>query len=72
MTKEKSSGGANLGFEQTLWLAVDRLRGHMDAFPVCHPELVEGSLPKPPFNMNDWGGMFVQSVAWNRLRGNGQ
>jgi len=27
MSKEKSSGGANLGFEQTLWLTADKLRG---------------------------------------------
>jgi len=28
---EKQSGGANLGFEQTLWAAADKRRGHMDA-----------------------------------------
>ena len=27
----KSTKGANLGFEQTLWLAADRLHGHLDA-----------------------------------------
>src|ERR1700686_411475 len=27
----KSSNGANLGFEQKLWAAADKLRGHMDA-----------------------------------------
>jgi len=42
--KEKSSGGANLGFEQPLWLAADKLRGNMDAAFFCHPEHVEGSL----------------------------
>jgi type I restriction enzyme M protein len=34
--KEKQSGGANLGFEQTLWLAADKLRGHMDAAEYKH------------------------------------
>jgi len=28
---EKQNGGANLGFEQTLWAAADKLRGHMAA-----------------------------------------
>jgi hypothetical protein len=28
---EKQNGGGNLGFEQTLWAAADKLRGHMDA-----------------------------------------
>ncbi|HUJ10189.1 MAG TPA: hypothetical protein VL171_09195 [Verrucomicrobiae bacterium] len=41
-TEKRANGGANLGFEQTLWQAVDKLRGHMDAFLGCHPELVEG------------------------------
>jgi type I restriction enzyme M protein len=30
-SKIKSANGANLGFEQTLWLAADKLRGHLDA-----------------------------------------
>jgi len=30
-TKTKANGGANLGFEATLWAAADKLRGHMDA-----------------------------------------
>jgi type I restriction enzyme M protein len=29
--KVKANNGANLGFEQTLWKAADKLRGHMDA-----------------------------------------
>jgi type I restriction enzyme M protein len=29
--KQKTSNGANLGFEATLWAAADKLRGHMDA-----------------------------------------
>ena len=28
--KAKISNGANLGFEEKLWLAADKLRGHMD------------------------------------------
>jgi type I restriction enzyme M protein len=28
---DKSKNGANLGFEQTLWQAADKLRGNMDA-----------------------------------------
>ncbi len=27
----KRSNGANLGFEEKLWQAADKLRGHMDA-----------------------------------------
>lgn len=30
-SKNKSANGANLGFEQTLWQAADKLRGHLDA-----------------------------------------
>ena len=29
--KEESGKGENLGFEQTMWQAADKLRGHMDA-----------------------------------------
>jgi type I restriction enzyme M protein len=32
----KNHNGANLGFEQTLWLAADKLRGHMDAAEYKH------------------------------------
>ena len=32
----KSANGANLGFEQTLWLAADKLRGNMDAAEYKH------------------------------------
>ena len=32
----KTNGGANLGFEQTLWLAADKPRGHMDAAEYKH------------------------------------
>jgi type I restriction enzyme M protein len=31
-----SAGGANLGFEETLWQAADKLRGHMDAGEYKH------------------------------------
>ena len=34
--KTKQNGGANLGFEQTLWAAADKLRGHMDAAEYKH------------------------------------
>jgi type I restriction enzyme M protein len=34
--KDKRSGGANLGFEATLWAAADKLRGHMDAAEYKH------------------------------------
>jgi len=37
MTKAKSSGGTNWGFEQTLWLAAD-------VFPGCQAERVAASL----------------------------
>src|SRR3990172_1750921 len=32
----KQNGGANLGFEQKLWQAADKLRGHMDAGEYKH------------------------------------
>ena len=36
MTKDtKSSNGANLGYEQKLWQAADKLRSNMDAAEVC-------------------------------------
>ena len=34
--KNSNSGGANLGFESTLWAAADKLRGHMDAAVYKH------------------------------------
>jgi type I restriction enzyme M protein len=36
MAKERQTGGANLGFEATLWSAADKLRGHMDAAEYKH------------------------------------
>ena len=30
-TKKKNSNGANLGFEEKLWQAADKMRGHMDS-----------------------------------------
>ncbi len=36
MAKAKQNGGANLGFEATLWAAADMLRGHMDAAEYKH------------------------------------
>jgi len=35
-TKQRTSNGANLGFEATLWAAADKLRGHMDAAEYKH------------------------------------
>ncbi len=28
---QRNNNGAELGFEQTLWAAADKLRGHLDA-----------------------------------------
>ena len=33
---KKANNGANLGFEQKLWQAADKLRGHMDAAEYKH------------------------------------
>ncbi len=35
-TPAKASNGANLGFEQKLWAAADKMRGHMDASEYKH------------------------------------
>src|SRR5512143_3354816 len=35
-SSRKQNGGANLGFEATLWAAADKLRGHMDAAEYKH------------------------------------
>ncbi len=32
----KTNNGANLGFENQLWAAADKLRGHMDASEYKH------------------------------------
>ncbi len=34
--RKASSNGATLGFEQTLWAAADKERGHMDAAEYNH------------------------------------
>ena len=34
--KKTAKNGANLGFEQTLWQAADKLRGNMDASDYKH------------------------------------
>jgi hypothetical protein len=36
MAKPRGGNGANLGFEQTLWAAADKLRGHLDAAEYKH------------------------------------
>lgn len=38
-TNGKTGNGANLGFEQTLWAAADKMRGHMDAAEYKHVAL---------------------------------
>lgn len=35
-SKKKSSNGANLGFEEKLWQAADKMRGHMDPAEYKH------------------------------------
>jgi type I restriction enzyme M protein len=37
--KNNNGSGANLGFEQTLWAAADKMRGHMDAAEYKHVAL---------------------------------
>jgi type I restriction enzyme M protein len=34
--KKQNTNGANLGFEEKLWLAADKLRGSMDAAEYKH------------------------------------
>ena len=36
VTKSGNASGANLGFEQTLWAAADKLRGHVDPSEYKH------------------------------------
>ena len=38
-TKEKNGNGANLGFEEKLWAAADKMRGHMDSGEYKHVAL---------------------------------
>jgi len=38
-TDTQNGNGANLGFEQTLWAAADKMRGHMDAAEYKHVTL---------------------------------
>lgn len=38
-TNGNNGNGANLGFEQTLWAAADKMRGHMDAAEYKHVAL---------------------------------
>ncbi len=38
-TATQNGNGANLGFEQTLWAAADKMRGHMDAAEYKHVAL---------------------------------
>lgn len=38
-SKDKNSNGANLGFEQKLWQAADKMRGHMDPGEYKHVAL---------------------------------
>jgi hypothetical protein len=40
-SKNRANGGANFGFDATLWAAADKLRGHMEVGHGCHPELTE-------------------------------
>ena len=35
-TEKRNVNGANLGFEQKLWAAADKMRGHMDASEYKH------------------------------------
>jgi type I restriction enzyme M protein len=39
MARRKTSNGATLGFEQTLWQAADKMRGHMDPSEYKHVAL---------------------------------
>ena len=35
-TNEKKNNGGHLGFEETLWQAADKMRGHMDSSEYKH------------------------------------
>ena len=37
--RSRSGNGANLGFEEKLWAAADKMRGHMDAGEYKHVAL---------------------------------
>jgi hypothetical protein len=45
-TRETST--ANLGFEQRLWLAADKLRNNMDAMEPLQAEIASRRQPAPP------------------------
>ncbi len=55
---EKVKNGANLGFEQTLWQAADKLRGNMDAAAYNHvPGTVGADLRVRPSEQDVGAGL---------------
>ena len=45
MVRQLNGNSANLGFEQNLWAAADKMRGHMDAAEHKHLGLVPSCFP---------------------------
>jgi HsdM N-terminal domain len=57
--RQPASNGANLGFEQKLWAAADKLRGHMDAAEYKH--VVLGQIFADPEDGDEYT---AENVFW--------
>jgi type I restriction-modification system DNA methylase subunit len=67
--KQPNGNGANLGFEQTLWAAADKMRGHMDAAEYKHVNMIQPYKGRVYDPCCCSGGMFMQSEKFVEAHG---
>ena len=67
--KQQNGNGANLGFEQTLWAAADKMRGHMDAAEYKHVNMIQPYKGRVYDPCCCSGGMFMQSEKFVEAHG---